>query len=85
MTQKVDIQKISNVDFISCGIFGSEAIVIVFEFRRGILNGRKLSLFDNAQYSTDEDIIQSFIVEYYKEKDIPETIVIEKKSLTKTL
>ncbi|HOK02570.1 MAG TPA: excinuclease ABC subunit UvrC [Spirochaetota bacterium] len=79
MTQKVDIQKISNVDFISCGIFGSEAIVIVFEFRRGILNGRKLSLFDNAQYSTDEDIIQSFIVEYYKEKDIPETIVIENK------
>ncbi len=76
-TQRVDIQSVSDQDCIACGIFGGEALVVLFEFRQGILTGRKISVFDNAEYTSHEDVIRSFIIEYYEDKDIPSRIVTE--------
>lgn len=76
-SQNVDIPTVADQDCIGAGIFGGEAIVVLFEFRHGILTGRKINIFDNAEYSTPEDIIRIFILDYYKNKDIPSKIVTE--------
>lgn len=76
-TQRVDIQTISDQDCIACGIFGGEALVVLFEFRHGILTGRKITVFDNAEYTTPDEVTRSFILEYYDDKEIPSRIVTE--------
>ncbi|HOP63344.1 MAG TPA: excinuclease ABC subunit UvrC [Spirochaetota bacterium] len=78
-SQSVDIQSISDQDCIACGIFGGEALVVLFEFRHGILTGRKISVFDNAEYTTPDDVIRTFILEYYADRDIPSRIVTEQQ------
>lgn len=81
-----DIEKISedqkvfspvgtDQDFIQTTIQGNEAVTVLFEFRGGILLGRKVFIFDNAAYAGPEDVIQAFIVEYYSKYDIPPRIV----------
>jgi excinuclease ABC subunit C len=76
-SQNVDIPTVVDQDCIAAGIFGGEAIVVLFEFRHGILTGRKINIFDNAEYSTPEEIIRIFILDYYKDKEIPSKIVTE--------
>ncbi|HPS87129.1 MAG TPA: excinuclease ABC subunit UvrC [Spirochaetota bacterium] len=76
-SQNVDIPTVVDQDCIGTGIFGGEAIVVLFEFRHGILTGRKINIFDNAEYSTPEEIIRIFILDYYKDKEIPSKIVTE--------
>jgi excinuclease ABC subunit C len=76
-TQSVDIPTVIDQDCISTGIFGGEAIVVLFEFRHGILTGRKINIFDNAEYSTPEEILRIFILDYYRDKEIPVRIVTE--------
>ncbi len=78
-TQKVDIPSISEQDCIACGIFGGEALVVLFEFRHGILTGRKISVFDNAEYTTPDEVIRTFILEYYDDKEIPARIVTDQQ------
>jgi len=75
--QNVDIPTITDQDCIAAGIFGGEGIVVLFEFRHGILTGRKINIFDNAEYSTVEDVLRIFILDYYDKKDIPSRIVTE--------
>jgi len=76
-SQNVDIPTITDQDCISVGIFGGEGIVVLFEFRHGILISRKINIFDNAEYSTSEDILRVFILDYYRDKDIPSKIITE--------
>ncbi len=76
-TQKVEIPSGINQDYFATGIFGDEALLVIFEFRNGILTGRKINIFDNAKYSEPEDIIRTFIVDYYNNREIPPRIVSE--------
>lgn len=76
-TQKVEVASGINQDYIATGIFGDEALLVIFEFRNGILTGRKINIFDNAKYSEPEDIIRTFIIDYYNEREIPSRIVNE--------
>ncbi len=76
-SQSVDIAAVTDQDCIGIVIFGGEAIVVLFEFRHGILTGRKINIFDNAEYSTPEDILRVFILDYYRDKEIPSKIITE--------
>jgi len=74
-SQKVDIPTVIDQDCISTAIFGGEGIVVLFEFRHGILTGRKINIFDNAEYTTPEEILRIFILDYYRDKEVPSKIV----------
>jgi len=76
-SQSVDIPTITDQDCIGIAIYGGEGIVVLFEFRHGILTGRKINIFDNAEYTTPEEILRIFILDYYKDKEIPSKIVTE--------
>ncbi len=76
-TQKVEVHSGIDQDYIGAGIFGNEALLVIFEFRRGILTGRKINIFDNAKYSEPADIMRTFIIDYYRDREIPSRIITE--------
>ncbi len=78
-TQNVSVPVGMDQDFIATSIFGSEAVVILFEYREGILLGRKISSFNNANWSDKGDIIRTFLIEYYSRSEIPNKIVTQTK------
>ncbi len=78
-TQKVHVAIGSDQDYIGVSKFGNEGIVILFEFRSGVLLGRKISVFDNAEYAVPEEIISAFILGYYRDAEAPQRIVTERQ------
>jgi excinuclease ABC subunit C len=78
-TQKVHVPIGMDQDYIGVSKQGAEGIIILFEFRGGVLLGRKISIFDNAEYADDEEIIGSFITGYYENAEIPQRIVTERQ------
>ncbi len=87
--QKVEIASGLERDCIGVSIFGDEAVLILFEFRNGMLLGRKVHIFDNAAYSTEKELLEAFISKHYREQnEIPAQIVtsvpIEEKQLIET-
>ena len=76
-TQKVSISIGQDQDFLNVGIIGSEALLVLFEFRKGVLLGRKINVFDNASLSEPRDIIRTFIMEYYQYAEIPGRIITD--------
>ena len=77
-TQKVHVPIGADQDYIGMAKQGNEGIVILFEFRNGVLLGRKISIFDNAEYADPEEIISSFIIGYYRESEAPQRIIAER-------
>jgi len=75
--QKVSINLTQDQDYLNVGIMGNEAILVLFEFRNGVLIGRKINIFDNAQLSEARDIIRAFIIDYYQHSEIPSKIVTD--------
>jgi excinuclease ABC subunit C len=78
-TQKVHVAIGADQDYIGVLKQGNEGIVIVFEFRNGALLGRKISIYDNAEYADPEEIISSFIIGYYRTPDVPRRIITERQ------
>ena len=76
-TQKVSVPIGKDQDYIGVSRYGNEGIIILFEFRSGALLGRKISIYDNAEYALAGEIIASFILGYYESADIPQRIVSE--------
>ncbi len=74
--QKVLAPVGSDQDFVGLSSGGDEAIVLLFEFRSGALVGRKIFIFENAKYSMPGEIIQAFLVEYYRGAEVPPRIVV---------
>ncbi|MGV7927290.1 MAG: excinuclease ABC subunit UvrC [Spirochaetota bacterium] len=74
--QKVLAPVGSDQDFVGLASGGDEAVVLLFEFRAGALVGRKIFVYENAKYSLPGEIIQAFLVEYYRGAEIPPRIVI---------
>lgn len=77
-TQKVHVPIGADQDYIGVSKLGNEAIVILFEFRNGVLLGRKISIYDNAEYANPEEITSSFILGYYRDADAPQRIIAER-------
>lgn len=78
-TQKVHAAVGMDQDYIGVAKHGSEAIIILFEFRGGVLLGRKISIYDNAEYAAHEEIIAAFITGFYETAEIPARIVAERR------
>lgn len=83
-----DIQKVSEAqkvytpigtdrDYTGILIQGTEAIIVLFEFRAGILLSRKISVFENIEYSDPEDIMKLFIIDNYKNTEPPPRIITQ--------
>ncbi len=77
-TQKVHVPIGADQDYIGVSKMGNEGVVILFEFRNGVLLGRKISIFDNAEYADPEEIISSFILGYYQASEAPQRIIAER-------
>lgn len=75
--QKVSISMGQDQDYINVGIFGAEALLIIFEFRKGVLLGRKINIFDNADLAEPREVIRSFILDYYQRAEIPGRIIAD--------
>ncbi|MDR3237347.1 MAG: excinuclease ABC subunit UvrC, partial [Spirochaetia bacterium] len=73
--QKVSINITRDQDYLNVGILGREALLVLFEFRKGVLLGRKINVFDNADLSEPREIIRSFIIDYYQYADVPGKII----------
>ncbi len=74
-TQKVLIPVGSDKDYICMRTNGKEAVIIIFEFRSGVLLGRKISIFENIEASDEDEILKSFIFEYYENLQPPIRII----------
>ena len=81
-----DIQKISETqkvyapvgldqDFAGISMQRGEAVIVLMEFRKGILLGRKITVYGNIEYSAPEEILRTFLIEYYGHNDVPQKIV----------
>jgi len=73
--QKVSSASGIDRDFIVCSQEEAEAIVILFEFRQGILLGRKISVYDTGEISESGDILKTFILQYYQHSEVPQSII----------
>ncbi len=73
--QKMDLASIADQDYLGISLRHGEAVVLLFEFRRGIMLGRKIRVFDNVEYSTPAEVIRLFIVEYYAGSEAPSRII----------
>ncbi len=74
--QKVLAPVGSDQDYVGLARGGEEAVVLLFEFRSGALVGRKIFVFENARHSVPGEIIQAFLVEYYRGAEVPPRIVV---------
>ncbi|MFH0976068.1 MAG: excinuclease ABC subunit UvrC [Spirochaetota bacterium] len=84
-TQKVYTPIGTDKDYIGLLIHEKEAIINIFEFRNGVLLGRKISVFENIDFSGKEEIIKSFIIDYYKNMQPPPRIISQYKIKDKEL
>jgi excinuclease ABC subunit C len=74
-TQKVYTPIGSDKDYIGIKIHNNEGVIILFEFRNGILLGRKISVFDNIELTDKEEMLKTFIIDYYKNMPPPSKII----------
>lgn len=73
--QKVDLPSGINQDCMGIRITGGEAVLVLFEFRHGVLTGRRVNIFDNAEYTEPGSILATFMVDYYRGREIPSRIL----------
>lgn len=75
-TQHVVTPLGQNQDFIGITTHKDEAYILVFQFRHGSLTGKRIFIYNNAQYTSRSSLIAQFIIEYYTGNEPPPTIVI---------
>ena len=64
-------------DYVGVSIREDEAVILLFEFRKGALLGRKISIFENTEYHNPEEIIKTFVIDHYKREKPPKKIIIQ--------
>ena len=65
-----------NQDFFGITTHKDEAYILVFQFRHGSLTGKRIFVYNNAEYTSRSSLIAQFIVEYYAGNEPPQAIVI---------
>ncbi len=81
--QKMSVPIGTDCDYIGLNNFDDETIIVLFEFRKGILIGRKITIFQNTEYSDNNSIIEYFLINYYSRSEVPEKIITQYKSNSK--
>jgi excinuclease ABC subunit C len=75
--QKVSVPIGRDQDFVGISVEHGEAVLLLFQFRKGVLIGRKISVYDNVEYSEPGDIIRTFLLEHFKETEVPLKVVTQ--------
>jgi len=75
--QKVETPSNFDIDYIGLKKFTDESLLVIFEFRQGVLLGRKIHVFENNNFVEKRDILKTFILDYYRTIEIPNKIIIE--------
>jgi excinuclease ABC subunit C len=75
-SQKVFTPIGADQDFVGIALRRNEALLLLFEFRSGVLLGRKVFVFENTTYSSAREIVQVFLVDYYQRAEVPGRIVV---------
>ncbi len=75
--QKVAVPIGNDRDYVGIAVERGEAVLLLFQFRKGVLIGRKISVYDNVEYSEPGDIIRTFLLEHFRETEIPPKIVTQ--------
>ncbi len=83
--QKVFTPIGTDKDYIGILIQGKEAIIITFEFRNGVMLGRKITIFENIEFSSVEEILKSFIMDFYIKMYPPSRIISQYNLIDKNL
>lgn len=73
--QSVSVSQTYNTDYIGAERFRDETIVLLFEFRKGVLLGKKIHQYENSSYSNRESILRTFILNHYQSHEIPHLVV----------
>ncbi|TAL37084.1 MAG: excinuclease ABC subunit UvrC [Spirochaetes bacterium] len=74
--QKVSAPVGTDQDLVAVTVHRGEGVLVLMEFRAGALLGRKVFIFENAEYSTPAAMIQAFLLDYYRGGDVPPRIVV---------
>ncbi len=75
-TQHVVTPLGQNQDYIGITTHKDEAYILVFQFRHGSLTGKRIFVYNNAEYTNRSLLTSQFIVEYYEHNEPPHAIVI---------
>ncbi len=62
-------------DYVDIATGRREALVLLFEFRKGVMTGKKIAVFDNVDYSSPGEILSYFLIDYYRRSDVPGRIL----------
>ncbi|MBN2079604.1 MAG: excinuclease ABC subunit UvrC [Spirochaetes bacterium] len=73
--QKVHVPVATDQDYIGVSVIDDEAVLVLFEFRAGVLLGRKIGICENAQYAGPGEIIGGFLRDHYDRSDVPHRII----------
>ncbi len=73
-SQKVYMPAATDQDYIAMSVQDGEALLLLFEFRRGIMLGSKITVFETTELSGPDDVMRSFIVGYYRDHEAPPVI-----------
>ncbi len=77
--QTMDLPSVVNQDFIGVRIERGEGLVLLFEFRKGIMLGKKIRIFENAHYETTAELLRRCIIEQYETSEPPSVIVCSER------
>ncbi len=77
--QSMDLPSVVDQDFVGVRIAQGEGLVLLFEFRRGIMLGKKIRVFENAHYETPAELLRRFIIEHYGAIEPPPLIISSEK------
>lgn len=78
-SQTIDLPTVVDQDFIGVKIERGEGLVLLFEFRKGIMLGKKIRVFENAHYEMPAELLKMFIIEHYSMGEPPAYIIASEK------
>ena len=78
--QNVSASGTDDTDYICASVKDNSALLLLFEFRSGVLSGRKIFNYENTEYTENEEICERFIYEHYSDSEfLPNRIITEAK------
>lgn len=78
ISEKQNVHDHSGIDrdYAAVRISGEEAAVLIFEFRSGVLIGKKIIIMSNTTHASIPEILENFTIDYYSRSDIPSVITL---------
>ncbi len=73
--QRMDMADLGDRDYVAVALRHGEALVLLFEFRKGIMLGKIIRVFDNVEYADSGEILRLFLMEHYGRAEAPSRVV----------